>query len=110
MTDARPVPELNASAARFWLFAVAALILGPILSYAFGWIFRTPILFGFPFVAAGLLAVSFPFGLWRRANGLLVKIGTALWIVILSWGSPVIMVVTVCFAGLFMHLGDSCFA
>jgi hypothetical protein len=44
-----------------------------------------------PIVAIVLLGVSFAFGLWARAYGVGLRIGTALWIVLTSLASPVLL-------------------
>jgi hypothetical protein len=78
---------------RYWAFAGTALILGPTISYVFGLLSRQPIMLGFLIVAAALTATSIAFGLWDRTSSVLLRIGVALWVLVLAWMSPVILVI-----------------
>jgi hypothetical protein len=75
----------------FWLFAATSLVVGPILSYVFGVLTRLPIMYGFPALVLALVALSFAFGLWKEASGIL-KLGIVLWAAMLAWISPRILI------------------
>jgi hypothetical protein len=81
------------SIARFWAFAGIALIVGPAVTAATGLISQKSIMFSIPVVIVALVAVSFAFGLWTRGSQMGLKIGAALWIVLVSLMSPFLLFV-----------------
>jgi hypothetical protein len=81
------------SISRFWAFVGAAFLIGPMISYLFSFLSQTPVMFSVVVVAVVLAVISVAFGLWGRAFSAFIKVGTVCWILVLAFGSPIILVV-----------------
>ena len=97
-------------AARLAAFAVSAVIAGPVFMYMFASLTEQTLVSVLPFVAIALVAVSYLFGLLTGAAPLLVRAGAVAWSLTVTFCSPAVFLVVMCFGGQMLHISGGCFA
>ena len=97
-------------AARLGAFAGSAVIAGPVFMYLFAALTGHTLVSVLPFVAITLVAVSYLFGLLTGTAPFLVRAGAVAWSLAVTFCSPAIFLIVMCFGRQMLHISGGCFA